>query len=71
MLHCCFETFDGPPPICICCSFAKQFVSMVPSSIQVAKDDPGRSTLGAWGLAFTLFGGIGWAVATTLWKLSS
>lgn len=54
-----------------CLRCETQFVSMVPASIQVAKDDPGRSTLGAWGLAFTLFGGIGWAVGTTLWKLTS
>ena len=50
---------------------ALPFVSMVPANIQVAKDDTRHSTAGACGLAFTLFGGIGWAVGTTLWKLTT
>ena len=68
------DNYANLPLLTIVCSLSKlvaiPFILLVPANIHKAKEDRRPSTAGAVGLAVTLFGGIAYAVATAIWKLT-
>jgi hypothetical protein len=67
--------YSNLPLLTIVCSLSKltalPFIVMVPADIQKAKDDRRHSRAGAIGLAVMFFGGVGYAVATAVYKLAN